>query len=423
MRCCLDAKCISTHRKISFSLFIESDIAMLHNYNIKIHPDVTGVEIIVPGLVDSSGTVVMSLVRYQLHLFMKRTSQAKLQKVRESVRLYYEYSATNIPEGFGTGQVGYVDDVRYWEHFRNFRHAIAMGTFSSEGLDPSGLNWFANGSKKADSVIFLLTEFFIWLDELDGADRASRYNPLLTPTRYEVISAAAAYEYKRNRALLGHTWSWSSAASEKRMMAGRQKGAPPTEAMRISDNEFYRLLHHGFDTRTEVGLRDTAISILLNKGGVRSSEAIGAWVIDVMDDPANRGCAHIRLQHPTEAQVRLIHKGKTYIRRVDYLREVHGLSDRISLPVSDRQHLGWKSPFNVLAVYWAEPWWSKVFWHLYCAYLRLTAIKRGDHPYLFIDSDSGLPLAYDTFAKSYERAVYRAGLVPLGHCTLKKSGC
>lgn len=397
---------------------------MLHNYSIKIRPDATGTEMIVPGLVDSTGNVVMPLLRYQQHLYMKQLSQSHLQNVREAVRLFAEYSAASRPSsGFGKGQTGPVQEVRHWEHFRNFRYAIVMGTFGPDGVDPSGLNWVAKGVQKANRVVQLLTEFFIWLDELDGGDRASRFNPIVSPTSYEALCASAAYEYQRSKALLGHTWAHAGeVAYISRAVAGREKKPATKEVKRIKDSEFARLLQHGFDTASEVGLRDALITIMMNKTGVRVSEALGTWVIDVMDDPANPGSAYIKLRHPSEAKVKLTHRGKTYTRRVDYLKGVCGLPNRILLPKNDHQHLGCKSRFDVLELYWAEPWWGRVFWPLYCAYVRMTAAKRTRHPFLFIDSKSGDPLTYDAFAKAYTRAVYRAGLVPPGEWSLKDSG-
>ncbi len=135
---------------------------ILHNYPVKQRPDATGIEVVVPSLVDSNARIVMPLQRYQVHLAMKQWSQSHLQNVREAVRLFAEYSAANVPAAeFGRGQTGHVHEVRHWEHFRNFRYAILMGTFGPDGVDASGLNWVASGVQKADKVIRLLTSFFI----------------------------------------------------------------------------------------------------------------------------------------------------------------------------------------------------------------------------------------------------------------------
>lgn len=397
-----------------------------HNYNLTARPDATGSEISVPGLLDSNGLPVMPLLRYQVNLFMKGYSQTHLQKVREAVRLFADYSMSNLPAtGFGTGEVGPVREVRHWEHFRNFRHAIVFGSFGPDGFDPSGLCWVPRGVNKANDVVRLLTEFFIYLDELDGGDRTARFNPVVTPTNYEALCTASAYEFRRNKALLGHTWARPSEDVQvHRAVAGREKKSATKQVKRIYDSEFERLLRFGFDTSTEVGLRDAMISILMNKTGVRVSEALGAWVVDVINDPAALGSAHVKLRHPSMAKVKIEHNGVTYTRRSDYLKGAFGLPDRTKLPKSDPQHLGWKGGFDVLELYWAEPWWGRVFWRMYVEYLRRTAMKRaGRHPYLFIDSESFKPLSYDSFSKSYTRAVYRAGLVPAGtSVSLKDSG-
>jgi integrase len=396
----------------------------LFNLPIRVRHDKTGNFLVLPGLVDSDCTIVTPLLRYEQHLLRRGLSQSHLQKVREAVRMFVEYSAANRPAPhFGQGQTGRIQEVSHWVHFRNFRHAVIVGSFGPEGFDPSGLNWAASGVDKADRVTTLLTDFFVWLDELDGGNRASRYNPFVTPTAYESMCAAAAYEYKRSEALLGHTWAQSNeVVAAHRALTGKLKKSALKDVKRIADTEFFQLLSNGFDASTEVGLRDSMITIMMNRAGVRPSEALAVWVIDVTNDPADRGSAYIKLWHPIEAKCRLTHKGRTYARRLDYLQGVYGLRDRISVPRSDPQHLGWKSRFDVLELYWDEPWWGKVFWRLYVAYLQMTAIKRLKHPYLFIESETGEPLSYDTFAKSYERGVYRAGLVPPGEWSLKDSG-
>lgn len=397
---------------------------ILIEFPIKVFSDCTGNASVLPGLLDANGNVMMQLLRYQLLLHTNGWSQSHLQKVRQAVKLFAEYSLANPRQHFGAAHTGQITEFRNYEHFRNFRKAIAFGTFNDVGVDPSGLNWSAGGLKKANAVTETVTQYLIWLDELDGGNRAARYNPHATPTKFEQLCTDAAYEWRRNKALLGHTWAWGD---DKKVEAHRAlSGTKPTkktgDVKRISDQEFVRLLSDGFDTSTEVGLRDAMVSIMMNKAGVRVSEALGTWVIDVVNDPTNPGNAYVKLLHCAEAKCKIKHgPTKTYERRVDYLQAVHQLPNRISLPKGDRQHLGWKSRFDVLELYWAEPWWGKVFWGLYLTYIRLTTKKR-KHPYLFIESDSGAPLGYDTFAKSYERAVYRAGLVPPGGVDLKNSG-
>ncbi len=324
---------------------------------------------------------MMPLARYLLYLLIRDKSQAQLSKIREAVRLFAEYSVANNPGcDFGRGTTGSVQKVKHWEHFQNFRSAVVFGTFGADGLDPSGLCWEAKGTSKADQTIEILTKFFSWLDNLDGGDRAARFNPVVEGAAYEHLLAAAAYEHARSRALLGHTWA---SAQEKEVEVRTLQGASPrrqptSEPKRISRIQFERLLTNGFDIGSENGLRDALIAILMNKGGLRLSEALHVWVIDINDDPASPRSALVRVHHPSQAKSDLQHRSRTFKSRSDYLRAVSGLKDRSSLVKRDAQHLGWKSRFTVLEIYWAEPWWGKVFLGMWRRYLRMTAARRSD---------------------------------------------
>lgn len=399
---------------------------ILLEFPIEVTADRTGNKPVVPGLVDEDGSIMMPLLRYQIHLYTKSYSQSHLEKVRHAVKLFAEYSLANPRPGFGAQTPALLSQNEHYEHFRNFRKAVIFGTFDTAGIDSSGLNWLTGGIAKANKVISTVTDFLIWLDDLDKGNRADRYNPPVTGTKYEQLCAAAAYEWKRNKSLLGHTWVWGSdrEVEPQRALSGtRGEKRATKDVKRISDEDFLRLLRDGFGTSTEAGLRDSMVSILMNKAGVRASEALGAWIIDVIADPTEPAYAYVKLLHPSEAKTKIKHGKTTYGRRVDYLRAVYHLPNRITLPKNNRQHLGWKSRLDALELYWAEPYWGKVFYGMYRTYLARTSMKR-KHPYLFIDSDeSGDPLAYDTFAKSYERAVYRAGLVPPGgNVDMKASG-
>lgn len=392
---------------------------------VEVRPDGTGKTLQVPGLMDSAGSVLMPLVRYLQHLLMSGRSQTQLSKIREAVRLYAEYSICNQPPpGFGQGKTGSVQEVRYWEHFQHFRYALVVGSFGVDGLDPTGLCWTGSGVKKANNVVRLLTEFFVWLDEHDGGDRAARLNPLVTGTNYEWLCAASRYEHSRNRALLGHTWAKpeDKKFEHRSLDSGRGKKPAVSDVKRISKSQFDGLLARGFDVNSENGLRDAMIALLMNKGGLRLSEVLHLWVLDIVDDPASPGSALVRVLHPTEANCRLEYRGRKYTKRSDYLLSVYGLKDRCTLVKKDAQHLGWKSRFTVLEIYWAEPWWGNVFLHLWRRYLQLTAGKRARHPYAFVDSTDGEPLTADAYGKAYSRAIYRAGLVPPGEWDMKNSG-
>jgi hypothetical protein len=267
----------------------------LFNTVVEVKPDNTGKLLHVPALIDSNASIMMPLVRYLQHLLMAGRSQTHLSKVREAARLFAEYSIVNNPgAGFGQGDTGPVQQVRHWEHFQNFRYAIVKGSFGPDGLDPSGLGWAGSGVQKADKVVRLLTDFFVWLDECDGGDRAARLNPIVTGSNYEWLCAAARYEHSRSRALLGHTWAKVEEVEFEHRALGGGNGKRPalTDVKRISKVQFDGLLTNGLDVDTENGLRDSMIAILMNKGGVRLSEALHLWVVDILDDPDRHWCGY-----------------------------------------------------------------------------------------------------------------------------------
>lgn len=401
--------------------------AELFNAVVEVHPDKTGRTIQIPAVADEYNQLMMPLVRYITHLREKGASQSKLSQIREAAKLFAEYSQANTPSnGFGAGQTGNVQVVRHWEHFRSFRAAIVFGTFGKDGTDPSRLYWQASGVNKANRVIKQLTGFFQFLDELDGGSRASRFNPVVSIADHERLWQASNYEYQRAKALLGHTWSKASDQHfESRASEGRQAKKPSLGGVkRIEDFQFNRLLEGGFDRTTENGLRDTLVAILMNKGGLRLSEALHAWVVDFVEDPIEAGTALVKLIHPSQGPCSLTYRGRTYGTRREYLERVYALPDRTELPEKHAQHLGWKSRFSVLRVYWIPPWWGRIFYKLWRSYLQMTSANRANSPYAFImqsKDDEWVPLTTDAYRKAYERAIYAAGLVPTGQWDMKNS--
>lgn len=404
------------------------DKRFLFNCTVEYRPDSTGRKLLLPGLADENNDVVIPLLKYSEYLFDKGYSQSLLSKVREAVRLFYEYSFVNIQkDGFGAGEKGAPNKVEHWRHFVRFRAAIVFGTVDPKtGKDPSQLYWAASGVTKGNRVATLLTGFFSYLDELDGGNRATRYNPTISSSAYESLARAAAYEHKRAKALLGHTWERaqdSEHGSNPASSVSRIKKAS-SEPPRMSDFQFDQLLENGFDLNEHNGLRDALIAILMNKAGLRESEALHLWTVDIVEDPVAPSCALIKVVHPDVGPCNLSYRGKKFKTRGEYLRSVYGLEPRTSLVDADPQKLGWKARFDVLRVWWFPTWWGIVFWRLWRRYLNLTATKRSGHPYAFVMEHERRwsPLTEDAYRKAYERAVFRAGLVPAGGCGMKAAG-
>lgn len=400
-------------------------MAYLRNATISLSPDNTGRRILLPGLVNENNQPVMPMLRYFEYLYGQGRSQSTLAKIREAIRLFYEYSLANKPpKGFGEGDIGRVE---HWRHFSRFRQALVHGTCDPQtAYDSSGLYWAGSTVAKGNAVTLWLTDFFTYVDELDGGSDASKFNPTITASVYEMLARASAYEFRRAKSLLGHTWRHAEDTNGKVEAVSKVRGvrSPSGDAPRLTDPQFLRLLEHGFDLRSANGLRDGLIAILMNKGGLRVSEALHLWVIDVCEDPALVEHALVHVRHPEVNGSELFYKGRSFSNRSAYLESVYGLTPRTQLPVGDAMAIGWKAKLDRLRVYWFEPYWGRIFLHLWRQYLKVVASAFCKHPYAFImkSRDDWRPLTEDAFRKAYEKAVYKAGLVPEGRVDLKAIG-
>lgn len=367
----------------------------------------------------------MPVLNYAVYLLGEGCSQSHLKKVRAAVYLFLEYSFANPPaQGFGLGDTG---EVGHWTHFATFRDAIVNGTFDPKtGQDPSGLCWRSSSIGKGKEVAAYLTDFFKYADELGGATGASQFNPKISPRAYVEFSKAAAYEFRRARAYLGHTWEHAESKHFEfhAVEGGNSKKKSQVDANRLLDNDFLRILEYGFDLRSCNGLRDALVAILMNKGGLRISEALHLWMVDICEDPINPGYAFVQAVHPEQGNCNLSASGKNYTNRGEYLRYVYGLEPRTRLPSKNAQSLGWKAKYLTLPIFWFDPYWGKIFWSLWKKYLRMTATVRKNSPYAFISQskDGWAPLSQGSYRKAYERAVYAAGIVPSGGCDMKAAG-
>jgi site-specific recombinase XerD len=393
--------------------FINADITLV--------PDSTGRKITLPGLV-SDGGVVMPLVWYAEAKWQKY-SLSTLRKIREAMRLFLEYSTANVPTaGFG---VDGLHGESNWQHFERFRGALVNGTFDTKtGLDSSGLGWRASSIGKANQVIRYLTDFFVWADS-HGAKGAQRFNPETAPSRYEDLMQRAAYEYRRSKAFLGHTWETSQGIQTNTRVVARAKEPRKRskQPVRFPENSFTRLLKEGFTVRSPSNLRDILITVLLNKSGLRESEPMHLYISDVTYDPVTGG-ARVVIPHPSQGKAPTGVNGAHYKNRQDYLAMRYNLLPRNV--VAGPLHAGWKSVFDQVEAIWFEPEWGRIFWALWQRYLVYVAPIRRRHPFAFITLDGptkGEPLKLDAFNKSHRSAVYRAGLVPLsGDVDLKAAG-
>lgn len=372
----------------------------------RVFTDSSGVYTELPALLTPAG-VLEPLLDYFLHRSHDR-SLAWASKVTRSVRIFLEYLHCNSAES---------DPYRL---FQNFAQRLYTGTFDRDtGLDPSNLCWVPRSPQDASHVISHLTDFFDWLGEMRPL--ATQVNPRYAGGTYDRRTDEAAYQYRRSKALLGHTWATNASPSETRRRVTSQrlpkvdKGEPPA----FPEERFEELLVKGFFVAGRQDYRGMLITLLLHGAGFRESEPFHLYIPDVIPDPTNPHQAMVHIHHPSHGaapndwrdELGRPRKGN----RAEYLNQRFGLVPRTSL--MDRRHAGWKGgvhdgPYYKQA-YWFVPNYSEWFRHCWYRYLEQVARIDRDHPFAFINLNRepvGAMYTLTQYNKAHATACERIGL-------------
>jgi hypothetical protein len=372
----------------------------------RVYTDTTGVHTELPVLLTSAG-VLEPLLDYCLYRSHDR-SLTWMAKVTRSVRMFLEYLQTNPAER---------DTYRL---FQNFAQRLYTGTFDRQtGLDPSGLCWAPRSPQDASHVITQLSDFFDWLGEM--RPEAARLNPRYAAGAFDRQTDEAAYQYRRSKAFLGHTWAANaSPAGTGHRVRGRRlprvdKGEPPT----FPDERFEELLVKGFCAAGRRDYRGMLVTLLLHGAGFRESEPFHLYIPDVFPDPTNPTAAEVFIHHPSYGaapadwrdQRGRPRKGN----RAEYLGHQFGLVPRTEL--MDRRHAGWKGGMHDGAyykqAYWFLPEYGEWFLHLWHRYLEQVARVERNHPFAFINLNReplGGMYSLSQFNKAHAAACERIGL-------------
>ncbi|KAE8758679.1 tyrosine-type recombinase/integrase [Paraburkholderia madseniana] len=372
----------------------------------RVHTDATGVFTEIPALLTPAG-VLEPLLDYCLSRTHDR-SLSWMTKVIRSVRMFLEYLQSNPAE-------------RDTHHlFQNFAQRLYTGTFDREsGLDPSGLCWQPRSVQDAGHIVTHLTDFFDWLAEMRPA--AAKVNPRYVGALYDRITDEAAYQYRRDRAFLGHTWAANPTPeiTGHRVLARRlpkvEKGDPPA----FPDDRFMDLLLKGFKVAGRHDYRNMLITLLLHGAGFRESEPFHLYIGDVFPDPANSRRAMVLIHHPAHGAAPADwsdarskpRKGN----RAAYLAEKFCLVPRTEL--MDSRGAGWKggthdAPYYKQA-YWFLPEYGELFLKLWYCYLEEVACVDRGHPFAFVNlrrSPVGGMYCLAQYNKAHAAACERLGL-------------
>lgn len=372
----------------------------------KVFTDATDVYTEIPGLLTPVG-VLEPLVDYCLSRSHDR-SLAWMSKVTRSVQLFLEYLQINPVER---------DTYRL---FQNFAQRLYTGTFDREtGLDPSGLCWAPSSPEDASHIVTYLSDFFDWLSEV--RPEAGKVNPRYAGGAFDRQTDEAAYQYRRSKAFLGHTWAANASPSEAghrvrgRRLPKVEKGEPPA----FPEERFEELLVKGFNAGGRRDYRGMLITLLLHGAGFRASEPFHLYVSDVFPDPANPRQAMVRIHHPSHGTApagRRDEQGRpSKGNRAEYLARQFGLAPRTD--VLHRRHAGWKGGMHDAAyfkqAYWFLPEYGEWFLHLWRQYLEQVARVGRNHPFAFINlhrAPVGAMYPLSQYNKAHAAACKRIGL-------------
>lgn len=372
----------------------------------RVYTDATGVCTELPALMTPTG-VLEPLLDYCLYRSHDR-SLMWMSKVARSVRMFLEYLHSNPAER---------DTYRL---FQNFAQRLYTGTFDPQtGLDPSGLCWAPRSPQDASHIITHLSDFFDWLGEMRSV--AARVNPRYAGGAFDRQTDEAAYQYRRSKAFLGHTWAANASAAEGgHRVRGRhlpkvEQGDPPA----FPEMRFEELLAKGFRAAGRYDYRGMLITLLLHGAGFRESEPFHLYIPDVFPDSANPHQAQVLIHHPSHgtapADWRDERGRPRQGNRAEYLAHQFALAPRTDL--MDRRHAGWKGGTHDAAyykrAYWFLPEYGEWFLHLWHRYLEQVACVERGHPFAFINLNReplGAMYTLTQYNKAHAAACERIGL-------------
>ncbi|HJW34425.1 MAG TPA: gamma-mobile-trio recombinase GmtY [Holophagaceae bacterium] len=372
----------------------------------------TGAFTEVPAIFTPAGWL-MPLVAYCVARSHDR-SRNWMVKVCHSMRLFLEYIVANPNE------------LDIHRQFQNFAQCLYTGTFNRlTGFDPSWLCWKPKSSAEARRTIGSLTDFFEWWCCLHPT--ATQVNPQYAGNSYDLLVAEAAYQFRRSRAFLGHTWKPQSALTKggfgHAVMAKRGPKIDPSNPPAFPDDRFMELLMEGFVVGGRPNYRDMLITLLLHGAGFRYSEPFHLYLTDVLVNPRNhQELLDVRIHHPLEGEAPndpnwvdergTPRKGN----RPEYLAERFGLVPRNLL--LDGRHAGWKGGVlddkSFMRAHWFIPKFGDLFLTLWYRYLEQVARLDRSHPFAWANlsqDPKGEMYSMTQYWRAHARACQRIGLV------------
>lgn len=367
--------------------------------------DASGAAIEIVAVLTPHG-VLLPLINY-FRFYTPTKSVPWQQKVAQGVMLFMEYMVANPNER----------DRQLL--FQNFALRLATGTFDHKTqLDPSGLGWVPRRPDVVNSIVRSLTNFFNYIKR----DRplGEQLNPAYSKTPYDRLIDHAAYTYRREAAMLGHTWA----------KGVRENAAPSVKAERrpkvnsrnppaFPESRFEELLVKGFLEGPSRDYRGACITLLLHGAGFRECEPFHLYVQDVFPTPGNLKSSTVLIHHPTHGEppqdwTSTIGR-PVNASREQYLAQCFSLRPRHLL--AGKLRAGWKNPLldekYLMRAYWFTEQYGCWFSELWDGYIRQLVNVPRNHPWAFVNLSRkpiGAPYTLSKFNSAHAAACERIGL-------------
>lgn len=178
-------------------VFGQTGAVMFVTLKTRVFADATGVYSEIPGILTPVGWLMPLIDYFVCHRHDR--SRTWMVKVARSVTLFLEYMAANPREKNGR------------QLFQNFGQRLYTGTFDRySGLDPSWLCWLPMSGGEAAKTLARLSDFFEWLGT--QSPQAAKVNPRYSASAFDRLMDEAAFQFRRDKAFLGHAWAAHSTA-------------------------------------------------------------------------------------------------------------------------------------------------------------------------------------------------------------------
>lgn len=387
--------------------------------------DATGREVLLPAIFTESGLVLSHLRYLSSHLGRSQTWRSK--SIAALIRLI-KYINANID---------YYSSAT--ELLRGFKGVLTGGSFSQTTLeDPSGLYWRSLSAENASSTLWYITHYTDWLS-LQPDYSSVRINGFRKATSTEVRLNWCAYYNKKGYVFLDYLDSRDDVREAVGQVRNVRADDIPVglvdSVVRFPEDKIDVLLKIGFVRRDNRGVvlcdekspdyKSQALTILMHYGGIRRSEALHIYLQDVIVDRVRRE-AIVRVYHPSLGKA----PDRAYSSRSEYLAVRYRLKPRSQYLVTERLHLGWKTPLltnsreKYFSVSFFPPEKAAEFLSVFTNYLkyqRVSPPEYADHPYAFTNCN-GAPETAKNFSRLHKAAVERIGLKHCKHLGTTEHG-